>query len=217
MVKDINPIITGYPILNINAGLLRVYNSTFQNISTSLFQLTNTKTIFSNVTISSISCSNSISPCILSGEYVTLAFRNSKIKDILSSQHLISIKFSEKTILHALQIENAQRAFVEDVQLFGLNANRVNNLTIEDSFFKNLTISVLHAEKSHVQISNSIFSNQIKKRLLIDHTNRALVNTDSDFPIQFLLFNSSNSIIRSSSFSQNALDTTINGGVNLLF
>ena len=177
---------------HLNFGKLNILHSTFTNIASPLFRLSSMSVRFDQVTINQITCNTSM-PCLIRGESIELEMLNSDITDIVSNTELITFSTCTSIYLFDLKILDILKYNHDNTEnLFAIQANNVNNFTIEDSHFQGLEFSFVNGNKSNVKVSKTIFSNQVKTRLL--------PSANSVKAINFIYLEESNSLISGSSF-----------------
>lgn len=200
-------------LVEINSGSLAISNSVFKDIVSSLFKLDSTTVSFNNVIISGINCVTSLSFCVIEGVNMKLSLLASQLNNIIFNKNLIAIQSTSSVLLNKVDISDAERFQGEslDEELFGLYATNINKITIKDSFLSNLALSSIKAKSSNIEVTNTAFSNRNNRRLL-QQISSELDSTN----IQFICLDSTNSTVSASSFTENSLNSSLNGGVNIL-
>ncbi len=217
-------------VIELSSGILHVKNTNFTNSTASLFKLDGTSAYLDNVQVNIMNCQ--IVPfCIMQANAVELAFKDSKISEVISTRDLIimnsqmaSISFDNVEISNVLGVQEIGQNIL---QLFGLRASYITGLELESLLFQNFTnTSGIILQSSSFELNNSRFSNQIQQE------NRILQEVNSDFSgnetiggdivitsenytnmAQFLVLTSSNGTITFTHFNQNSHNTSYSGGV----
>jgi len=109
-----------------------------------------------------------------------------------------------------------QESLIVPDQIFILNALHLKNLNINKSDFTRMGFSGIKVKDTNITIQDSTFSNNLKtakNRLLAQSTDDSLYASKLREPIQFIVLDTSNSVLNSVSFSDNSLNTLVSGGV----
>lgn len=212
---NINPDRADTNVMQINSGLVTITNTLFTNISSALFGLEGTKAIFDNITITQLSCKTNLAYCMVFAEAVDLQILNSRITDFMFNKLLMTIKLSKNTLINKKYMSNGLRLRDGNTgQVFVFNFKKVDNMKIFNSVFKELELTNVRTKQGILQVINSTFSNEVENRLLTQKR-RVLDKASDNYKIQYLLINSSDSLIKQSTFIQNSLNYKVNGGVRV--
>jgi len=205
-------------VLVASSGSLKIQDSLFENINSSLFFLSDVTTSINNVTFNKISCQKSFNSfCLLkvtsSSQVIEIA--NSALANFYSNVDLISLSDCTQVLLSNFTAQNILKDTQENLdQIFVLSALNVQSLNVSQSHFSRIGFSSLKAKNTFLKIKDSTFSNRLKndRRLLSQSINDNLYSAKLNQPIQFMILDSSNSTLTNISFAENSFNTLVNGG-----
>jgi len=195
-ITDFENTISQSYIAVLNFGTLRILNSEIRDIPSSLFQLNTMSAEFDRVIINGITCeATSSTTCIIEGNSLDLKISNSEISDMLSNSPLMTFANCPKVWMQNLQLFDAgvfDETTVSLENLYAFHVTKVQDLIIENSEFRQLSFSYLFGKQSDITIMKSVFSNQIKGRLL--------ATSEEESITYFIHLNESNSLMKEVSF-----------------
>jgi len=204
-------------IMGMSSGSLDITDSVFENIDSPLFLLSGVTTFIDETVFNKVSCQKtSNSFCLLKAlSSDSIEIKDSSLTNINSNVDLISLSDCTQVLLSDITAQNMLKLNEENLdQIFVLNALNTKNLNIEQSDFSKIGFSGVKAKNTKIIIQESTFSNSLQTtsggRLLSQ--NDALSSAKLTQPIQFILLDSSNSILTKISFIENSLNTLVDGG-----
>ena len=221
-VKDIYSNDDSTFILAVSSGSIDITDSVFENINSPLLLISKTTVLMNHVIFNQVSCPRSANSfCLLkttSSDSIKIA--NSSLTNINSNVDLISLSGLTQVLLSNVTAQNmlkiTQESFLVPDPIYVLNALNIQNLNISESDFTRIGFSGIKAKDSSITIQKSTFSNNLKTgkdRSLRQATDESLYASKLREPIQFLVLDTSDSVLNSVSFSDNSLNTLVNGGV----
>jgi len=202
-------------ILAASSGSLKIKDSLFENINSSLLFLSDVTTSINNVTLNRIYCpKSSNSFCLLkaTSSSDTIEIANSSITNIHSNVDLVSLSDCTQVVLSNVTAQNMLKMNKENFdQIFVLHALNLQNLSICQSDFSKVGFSSVKVKNANVKIQDSTFSNRLKTdhRLL---SSQSVNDAKLSQPIQFIILENSNSSLTNISFIENSHNTLVNGG-----
>ena len=181
----------------------------FENIWTPLFQFNSMFVNIEGVKISQIIC-QATSSCIIDSKFTDMKILNSTIQDITTNAELMSFHLCNKIWMLNSLLLNAKNLDEKDSKenLYAISADRVINLTIQDSSFQELDFSFIKGKASNMTIMGTIFSNHEQERFLVSYPQAE--------DTRFILLDDSNSWMLSNLFFGNLRNNMGNGGVKIL-
>jgi len=197
-------------LASLNFGSLKIYNSTFEHISSPLFQLNSMSVSFEKVTIKEITCETIVS-CIIDSKFSDLKILSSEISEIRTNNELMTFTSCDNIRILDTQFFNVKKIFEKNdhrEKMYAIQANRVTNITIEKSIFQNIELPFVMVKASNVTIFRTIFTNFKQKP-------QVLPSKYQDQEIRFVTLDESNSLMINNSFLGDLTNNTGNGGVTL--
>ena len=201
-------------VLYTTSSSLSLTDSVLENISSPLIMLSDVKTVIENVVMNQISCSKSShSYCLLkSTASKSLQIIDSSFTEVNSNVDLISLTNCTNVLFSDVTAQNMLKLNTEETnQIFALNAFRVSSIIIKDSEFSKIGFSGFKVKTSLLTLQNSKFSNRLKDRLLADAGSLSAAKLNQR--IQFLVLDTSSSILKKISFIENSDNNLVKGGV----
>ena len=210
-ISDMRPVSAEFSknptLVDINLGSLVVRNTSFYNITSSVFNARQSSVDIRNVSLDSITCLTEGYFCIIQGPQLDFSFSDSSVKNVSSRGDLIPLYEFKGTIF----ISNVVFSQIHDPQKgeehFVILINAARNIEITNSKFNHLQdFSGVSFTETNFTIRNSTFSNLID---IVDE--RSLVEQSSN--TQFLSLSSSNGLVWNSIFIKNSPSLASDGGV----
>ena len=194
-------------LIDISSGSLVVRNTSFYNITSSVFNAKQSSVDIHNVSLESINCLTEDYFCIIQGPQSDFSFSDSKVTNVTSRGDLISLSQFEGIayILNVLfsQIHGPQK----DEKHFVILTTAARNIELMNSTFADLKdFSGVSFTATNFIVRNTTFSNLI-----------ATVNEQQSFEefssTQFLSLSSSYGLVSDSIFINNSPNPVSDGGV----
>ena len=178
----------------LNYGKLTIFNSTFANLSSSLFQLNEMKVEFDGVKINQITCDSYLS-CLINGKSLDLQILNTTITKITSNNNLMSLISCSNILFEELELQNINPLSknILNQEIYTIQVISADHLLVKDSYFKELDFSVFKIKASNFSLTQTIFSNKESNRLLTSTGKRGRAT-------QFVNLEESNSLMIESIF-----------------
>ena len=217
-IKDIVNNNNDAVVLYTTSSSLSLTDSIIENISSPLLLLSNVITLIQNLAVNQISCpKSSLSYCLLKAtSSKILQITDSSFTEISSNVDLISLTNCTEVLLSKISAQNMLKINKEETnQIFTLNVNKVPSLYIKNSEFSKIGFSGLKVKNSELTLKNSNFSNSIRESRLLAQS--SLSSAKLNQPIQFLILDTSSSILNKIFFIENSFNALVNGGVIIFF
>ena len=199
-------------LVDITSGSLIVLDTTFEHITSSLFNVKATSVYFQNIKLDSIQCPTAQTFCILQGSQVSLELLNSKITNVISNGDLIALSQKGNSLTMSNVLFSQITAFTINSQSFVCNINSTNAAVIENSNFNNLLgFSGIKFFKCEFNMLNNTFLNSFSP-IIVEKLQHKLRNKRFS-RTQFVSVNSSIGVFKDNKFARDDQDAVGAGGV----
>ena len=194
-------------LIDINLGSLVVRDTSFYNITSSVFNARQSSVDIHNVSLDSISCLTKDFFCIIQGPQSDFSFSDSSVTNVTSRGDLIAL-YQFKGAINILNVVFSQiYSPQKDEKYFIILTDIARNIEITNSTFAHLQdFSGASFTATNFTIRNTTFSNLIDK---LDELYLAERSSNS----QFLYLSSSYGLVSNSTFINNSPNPASDGGV----